>query len=310
MAHKDYYKILGVEKTATPEKIKKAYRKLAQQYHPDKTKGDKSAEEKFKDVNEANAVLSDPEKRKKYDRFGEDFARVEEQQAGGQGGFNWGPSGGANRQSRPMSEEEFSELFGGEGLGDMFESVFGARAGGERSRRRARAEQQGRDFQAEGVLSLQEAYRGAVRLLSIHDQTIKVTLKPGIADGQVLRVPGKGGPGVDGGPNGDLYITVRITRDPVFERKGNDLYCTHSVDLYTAVLGGKSRFTALRGTISLDIQPETQNGKVLRLPGLGMPVYGSKTGFGDLYVTVSVTLPEHLSENERSLFKQLQSLRT
>lgn len=310
MAHKDYYAILGVDKNASADKIKKAYRKLAQQYHPDKTKGDKAAEEKFKEINEANSVLSDPEKRRKYDQFGADFERyAAEAGAGGEaGGFNWGQyAGGGQGQSRPMSEEEFSEIFGGEGLGDVFESMFGARTG-ERSRRRQRSAR-GQDVEAEAVLSLEEAYRGTVRLISIRNQTIKLTIRPGIADGQVLRVPGKGSQGTGGGASGDLLITVRVTPDEKLERKGNDVYRTQPVDLYTAVLGGKVRLKTLKGTINMEIPARTQNGTVLRLQGLGMPVYGSKSGFGDMYVTVSVTLPEQLSEKEVELFRQLQSLR-
>jgi curved DNA-binding protein len=306
MARKDYYKILGVEKTATPEKIKKAYRKLAQQYHPDKTKGDKAAEEKFKEINEAQSVLTDPEKRKQYDRYGEDFSQFERAGAGGRG-FEWEANRQGAGQSRPMSEEEFSEVFGGEGLGDIFESVFGARAG-EQSRRRTRSAK-GEDYQAEAVLTLEEAYRGAVRLLTIHQQTIKLTLKPGIEDGRVLRVPGKGGQGIGGAPSGDVFITIRVPNDPVFDRKGNDLYCVQHVDLYTAVLGGKIRLRSLKGAVNLDIPPETQNGKILRLPGMGMPVYGSANSFGDMYVTIAVQLPEHLREEERTLFQQLQAFR-
>jgi curved DNA-binding protein len=309
MAHKDYYKILGVEKSASPDKIKKAYRKLAQQYHPDKTKGDKAAEEKFKEINEANSVLSDPENRKRYDRYGSDYEHIQDSGPASQG-FHSGPfreSAGAGR-SRPMSEEEFSEIFGGEGLGDVFESIFEGRPG-ERTHRGVRSIK-GQDYQAEAVLSLEEAFHGTVRLLSVHQQTIKLTLKPGIADGQVLRIPGKGGQGIGGAPNGDLYITVRVTADPTFERKGNDLYCTHPVALYTAVLGGKIPIRTFKGMVNMDIPARTQNGKVLRLPGLGMPVYGAKNESGDMYVTISITVPDNLSDAEIALFKQLKELRS
>jgi curved DNA-binding protein len=307
MTYKDYYKILGVGKTATQDEIKKAYRKLANKYHPDKTKGDKAAEEKFKDINEANGILSDPVKRKKYDQFGADWKHYEE--AGQQpGGFDWSKyTGGRGGREHTMSQEEFSAMFGEEGIGNIFESIFGQQSGGKGGRR-SRASK-GEDFEAETTLTLEEAYHGSERLLKIHDQTIKIAMKPGIADGQVLRVAGKGGRGSNGGPNGDLYITIRIAPHAEFQRRGNDLYCDRPVELYTAVLGGKARIKTIKGTVDVDITRETHNGKVLRLLGLGMPVYGTKNEFGNMYVTVVIQLPDHLSEQEIELFKQLSSLR-
>ncbi|MCX6120534.1 MAG: J domain-containing protein [Ignavibacteriales bacterium] len=307
MTYKDYYKILGVGKTATQDEIKKAYRKLANKYHPDKTKGDKAAEEKFKDINEANGILSDPVKRKKYDQFGADWKQYEE--AGQQpGGFDWSKyTGGRGGREHTMSQEEFSAMFGEEGLGNIFESIFGQQSGGKGGRR-SRASK-GEDFEAETTLTLEEAYHGSERLLKIHDQTIKITMKPGIADGQVLRVAGKGGRGSNGGPNGDLYITIRVAPHAEFQRRGNDLYCDRPVELYTAMLGGKARIKTIKGTVDVDITRETHNGKVLRLLGLGMPVYGTKNEFGNMYVTVVIQLPDHLSEREIELFKQLSSLR-
>jgi curved DNA-binding protein len=308
MTYKDYYKILGVGKTATQDEIKKAYRKLANKYHPDKTKGDKAAEEKFKNINEANGILSDPAKRKKYDQFGEDWKHYEE--AGQQpGGFDWSKyTGGRGEQEHTMSQEEFSAMFGEEGLGNIFETIFGQqsrRRGGRKSRA-----SKGEDIEAETTLTLEEAYQGTERLLKIHEQTIKITMKPGIADGQVLRVAGKGGRGSNGGPNGDLYITIRIAPHAEFQRRGNDLYSDRPVDLYTAVLGGKARIKTVKNTVNVDIPKETPNGKVLRLLGLGMPVYGTKNEFGNMYVTVVIQLPDHLSEQEIELFRKLSSLRT
>ena len=307
MTYKDYYKILGVEKTATQDEIKKAYRKLANKYHPDKTKGDKVAEEKFKDINEANGILSDPVKRKKYDQFGVDWKHYEE--AGRQpGGFDWSKyTGGRGGQEHNMSQEEFSAMFGDEGFGNIFETIFSQHSG-ERSGRRSRASK-GEDFEAETTLSLEEAYNGSTRLLKIHEQTIKITMKPGIADGQVLRVAGKGGRGANGGPNGDLYITTRIAPHPEFQRRGNDLYCDRPVELYTAILGGKAQIKTIKNTVNVDIPKETPNGKVLRLLGLGMPVYGTKNEFGNMYVTVMIQLPDHLSEQEIDLFRKLSLLR-
>jgi curved DNA-binding protein len=307
MNYKDYYKILGVGKTATQDEIKKAYRKLANKYHPDKTKGDKAAEEKFKDINEANGILSDPAKRKKYDEFGADWKHYE--QAGAQpGGFDWSKyTGNRGSQQHTMSQEEFSAMFGDEGAGNIFETLFGQQSG-TRSGRRSRASK-GEDYEAETTLSLEEAYHGSTRLLKINDQTIKISMKPGITDGQVLRVEGKGGRGSNGGPNGDLYITIRIAPHSEFQRRGNDLYCDRPVDLYTALLGGKARIQSIKNTVNVDIPKETPNGKVLRLLGLGMPVYGTKSEFGNLYVTVVIQLPDHLSDQEIELFTKLSLLR-
>jgi curved DNA-binding protein len=306
MTYKDYYKVLGVGKTATQDEIKKAYRKLANKFHPDKTKGDKTAEEKFKDVNEANEILSDPVKRNKYDQFGADWKRYEE--SGQQpGGFDWSKyTDSHGGQERTMSQEEFNAMFGGEDAGDIFETIFGQHAGA-RSGRRNRA-RKGEDFEAETTLTLEEAYHGSERLLKIHDQTIKIMMKPGIADGQVLRVAGKGGRGSNGGPNGDLYITIRIAPYAEFQRRGNDLYCDWPVELYTAILGGKARIKTMKNTVNVDIPAETPNGKVLRLLGLGMPLYGTKNEFGNMYVTVVIQLPDQLSEQEIDLFKKLTVL--
>jgi curved DNA-binding protein len=307
MDYKDYYKVLGVAKTATPEEIKKAYRKLALKYHPDRSKGDKAAEEKFKEANEANEVLSDPQKRKKYDQFGEDWERYKE--AGAQPGeFDWSKyardRGGDKRR---MSREEFDEMFAGEGAHDLFEMLFGQRRGGQRREGRS-PKFRGEDLEAETTLSLEEAYHGATRLIKINNQTIKVTIHPGIEDGHILRVPGKGGAGIGGGANGDLYLTVNVGPHLDFQRKGNDLYCDLPVELYAAVLGGKTKIKTLKGVVNVDIPKETPNGKTLRLRGLGMPAYGKKNEFGDLYLNVVIRLPDHLSKEEIELFRKLAAL--
>jgi curved DNA-binding protein len=307
MTYKDYYKILGVGKTAKQDEIKKAYRKLANKYHPDKTKGDKAAEEKFKDINEANAILSDPAKRKKYDQFGADWKHYEK--SGQQpGGFDWSKyTDSRDGQEHTMSQEEFSAMFGEECPGNLFETIFGQQSGAK-SGRRSRV-RKGEDFEAETTLTLDEAYHGSTRLLKINDQTIKITMKPGIADGQVLRVAGKGGRGANGGSNGDLYLTTRIAPHTEFQRRGNDLYCDRTVGLYTAILGGKARIKTINNTVNVDIPKETPNGKVLRLLGLGMPVYGTKNEFGNMYVTIVIQLPDHLNEQEIDLFRKLSMLR-
>jgi curved DNA-binding protein len=303
MTYRDYYKDLGVGKNATPAEIKKAYRALAKKYHPDKTKGEKAAEDRFKEINEANEVLTDPVKRKKYDQFGADWKQYEA--AGAQpGGFDWSKYS----TQAPGAETRGSGTGFGEGdINDLFESLFGHR-GGRQSGGRSVATQ-GRDLDAEVPLSLEEAYQGTMRLIQLDGQTIKVTIKPGVIDEQKLRIAGKGGRGQSGGPNGDIYLTIRIAPHPIFHRTGDDLQCELPVELYTAVLGGKVRITTLKGTVNVTIPPGTQNGKELSLRGLGMPVYGKKNEFGNLLVRVSITLPDHLSEEELHLFKKLDSLR-
>ena len=307
MIYKDYYKDLGVGKTATSAEIKKAYRTLANKYHPDKTKGDKAAEEKFKDINEANEVLSDPVKRKKYDQFGADWKHYEE--AGARpGGFDWSKyaaAGGGQAYRTTMNESD--GMFADEGVNDLFEMLFGQRSGQHRGRRGIAI--RGEDLEREITLSLEEAYQGTMRLIHLHGQTIKVTIKPGVADQQTLRIPGKGGGGLSGGPNGDLYLDVRIAPHPEFLRKGNDLHRDLPVDLYTAVLGGKAQMKTLKGQITVTIPKGTPNGKELRLQGLGMPVYRKKNEFGNLLVKVDILLPEQLGEEEIDLFRKLASLR-
>ncbi|MHB8931514.1 MAG: DnaJ C-terminal domain-containing protein [Melioribacteraceae bacterium] len=307
MNYKDYYKDLGVGKTASPAEIKKAYRKLANKYHPDKTKGDKAAEEKFKEINEANEVLSDPVKRKKYDQFGADWKHYEE--AGAQpGGFDWSKySSSRGGQTNRTDTNESGGMFTDEGVNDLFETLFGQRSGQQRGRRSAL--KKGEDLITETTLSLEEAYHGTTRLIQLNDQTIKVTIKPGVADKQKLRIPGKGGRGLNGGSNGDLFLTVKIAPHSDFLRKENDLYYNLPVQLYIALLGGKVEIKTLKGKVTVDIPKGTPNGKELRLRGLGMPVYGKKNEFGNLLIKINVMLPENLSEEEIDLFKKLAALR-
>ena len=307
MIYKDYYKVLGVEKGATPAEIKKAYRTLAKKYHPDKARGDKAFEEKFKEINEANEVLSDPVKRKKYDQFGADWKRYEE--AGARpGGFDWSKyasdSGGqARRTGAGGHDTAYSDV----DISDFFEMLFGQRRSEGSGRRSVVIK--GEDFQTETTLSLEEAYKGTARLIRLDGQTIKVSIKPGIADQQVLRIASKGGRGMNGGPAGDLFLVVRIEPHPEFMRKGNDLERDLPVDLYTAVIGGTTQMKTLRGNVKVNIPKGTPNGKELRLRGLGMPVYGKKNEFGDLLLKVEIVLPSHLSEQEMELFRKLAALR-
>ncbi len=308
MDYKDYYKTIGVEKNATADEIKKAYRKLAIKYHPDKTKDDKQAEEKFKEVTEAYEVLGDAEKRKKYDSFGENWKHAQansntgNQQPGtGYGGDFSGFDFGSGSAFREYSTEEptFSEFF---------EMLFGRRPGEPKSGGGVR--RKGHDYRADLTITLTEAYQGTERLIDVNNQKLRIKLKPGIENEQVIKLKDKGAAGTNGAANGDLYITIHVAEDAYFDRKGNDLYTDIAVDLYTAVLGGKATVGTLKGNIKVDIPEGTDHGKVLRLKNAGMPVYAQANTFGDLYVRIQVRIPKNLSEQEKSLFRQLASLET
>lgn len=294
MEFKDYYKILGVSKTATAEEIKKAYRKLAVKYHPDKNAGNKAAEEKFKEANEANDVLSDPEKRKKYDELGENWKYYQNAPPPNQG-FNRG----RQQYHYSTSDEDMEDS----GFSDFFESIFGNRFSSKRGPAK------GEDYQTNVTISLEEAYTGTARLLEVNGEKLQMKFKPGTADGQNLRIKGKGGPGGKGGERGDIYVTVHVSAHSYFERKGDDLYCDVSVDLYTAILGGKATVRTLKGTIQVTIPKETENDKVLRLKGMGMPRYGKENDFGDIYAKVKLILPKNLTSEEIALFQQLKNKR-
>ena len=308
MNYKDYYNVLGVAKEATADEIKKAYRKLAMKFHPDKTTGNKAANERFNDINEANQVLGDPEKRKKYDQFGADFKHYEE--AGSQpGGFDWSKYASPDdKRKRGMNADEFESTFAQGEEVDLFELLFGGR--GARRLGRRSAAFKGDDLSAETVISLEEAYNGCARLIQLEGQKIKVTIPRGIADEQVLRTAGIGLEGIQGCPSVDLYLTVKVAAHPEFHRKGNDLHRIFPVELYTAVLGGKTLVKTLKGAVKVDILPETPNNKELRLRGLGMPVFGKKKDYGDMFVTIDVQLPEHLTPREIELFGTLAALRS
>ncbi len=313
MTYKDYYKILGIDKNASTDEVKKAYRKLAIKYHPDKNKGDKSAEDRFKEINEANEVLSDPEKRKKYDTFGEDW-RHYQASGGNESQFDWskyaGQRGGAHagNGNEGFGTFEFRDIFGGQGASDFFEALFGrgpSTAGG----RRSSSPRKGRDAEAELPITLEEAYLGTTKLLDLNGQTIRIRINPGMEDKQVLRLAGKGSSGPRGGQPGDLFLTVRVLPHTEFERKGDDLYRDLPIPLYTAVLGGKVEVNTLKGVVKVDIQPGTQNGQTLRLSGLGMPLYNEQGRFGDLYARTVVQIPTQLSEEEQGMFQKLAELR-
>lgn len=313
MDFKDYYSTLGVSKTASQDEIKKAYRKLALKYHPDRTKGDKTSEQKFKEINEANEVLSDPDKRKKYDQLGANW-RDYQQHGGTRGGFDWSQyanPGGNGGGTYYKFEGDIGDLFGGSGYSDFFDMLFGQSGfGGSRKRSGKRTAQiRGQDYQGELEITLEEAYKGSSRVFDVNGQSIKLKIKPGIPGGHMLKLAGKGSPGMDGGEAGDLLLTIKVLKDSVFERKGDDLYADLNVDLYTAVLGGKTAFKTFKGNVKIDIPKGTPNGKLMRLSKIGMPVYGKENSFGDLYLKVNVKIPEKLTAKETKLFEELRKIR-
>jgi len=306
MEYKDYYKILGVDKRASERDIKGAYRKLARQYHPDVNPGDKQAEEKFKTINEAYEVLSDSEKRQKYDQLGASYFRWQ-QQGGDPRGFDWSqwftqqPGGGRVR----VEYGDLGDLFGG-GFSDFFQSIFGGT--GEQTRSGQRVRQKGRNYEQPVEITLEEAAHGTQRVLVADGERITVKIPPGVRTGSKVRVAGKGGPGMGGGLAGDLYLKVQVAKHPIFERQGNDLHCTVPVDLYTAVLGGEAEVPTLDGKVQLKIPAGTQGGRTFRLKGKGMPHVRNSERRGDLYAKAIITVPRKLSRKERALFKELANL--
>ena len=311
MAYIDYYKILGVDKGASQDDIKKAFRKLARKYHPDLNPNDPSAKEKFQEINEANEVLSDPEKRKKYDEYGEHWKHADEfeaqkraQQAGGFAGFGNGQkfTDGNGTYWYSSDGEGFSGA-SADGFSDFFEQMFGRRrSGGQQAGFR------GQDFHAELHLTLREAAQTHKQVLNVNGKQVRITIPAGVADGQVIKLKGYGAAGVNGGPAGDLYITFVIAEDTTFKRLGDDLYVDAEIDLYSAVLGGEKIIDTLNGKVKLKIKPETQNGTKVRLKGKGFPVYKEDGQFGDLIVTYSVKIPTGLNDRQKELFRQLQSM--
>jgi curved DNA-binding protein len=293
MEYVDYYKILGLDKNASDDDIKKAYRKLARKYHPDLNPDNKEANKKFQQINEANEVLSDREKRQKYDKYGADWKHGEEFEKARQSQGRQQYSGGGSAFTGNMGDDDFS---------DFFASMFGRSEGG---RSRNQAKFRGQDYNAELHLSLNDAYATHKQTLTVNGKNIRITIPAGVEDGQVIKLKGHGGEGINGGPNGDLYITFIIAPDPIFKRLGNDLHTTVDIDLYTAVLGGEVTLDTLSGKLKLKVNAETQNGTKIRLKGKGFPVYKSEGQFGDLYVTYAVKIPTNLTERQKELFREL-----
>ena len=304
MPSKDLYKILGVSRTASDKDIKQTYRKLARQYHPDVNPGDKSAEAKFKEINNAYEVLSDPEKRKKYDQFGDKW-QYADQFAGAQGN----PFGGASSFRNAGGNNSSYQYVDMSDMGDLGELLKGF-TGGFGGRGRTSRPRQGRDIDTSTEISLEEAYSGTMRLIQdTSGHRIEVKIPAGVKNGQRIKVSGKGEPGMAGGPGGDLYLVVSILEHPVFHLNGNDIHVDVLVPLIDAILGGEASVPTPKGkNLALKIPAETQNGKVFRLAGQGMPEVGKDTR-GDLFAKVKVILPENLSEHEKELFNQLKESR-
>ena len=293
MAFIDYYKILGISKDATQEDIKKAYRKLARKYHPDLNKNNPNAQEKFQEINEANEVLSNPEKRKRYDEYGENWKYAEElekqkkrqtkKQSGTREGTFW------------YSDDNTS------GFSDFFEELFGNRY---RNYNRA---MRGKDYESELHLTLRQAAEEQKQILNLNGKNIRITIPEGVADGQVIKLRGYGEPGKGDAPDGDLYITFRIKEDPTFKRIGNDLYTTTTIDLYTAVLGGEIILDTLNGKVKVKIKAGTQNNSKIRLKEKGFPIYKQSGKYGDLILSIQISIPTLLTERQKELFKQIKN---
>ena len=292
MEYKDYYKVLGVDKKASPADIKKAYRTLAVKHHPDKNQGNKAAEEKFKLANEANEVLSNPEKRKKYDELGDNWQQYEQGHNQAKGNpFN--RAGGYDGGEPFGSQSDFS---------DFFEQFFGGRSNSAKPQNR-----KGHDYETEMEISLEEAFHGTHRIIQLENEKLRITTKPGAYTDQLLRIKGKGALGSNEQHRGDLFVRIKVKQHPQFIRKGDDLYNTFNIDLYSSVLGGEIIVNTLSGQVKVKIESGTQNGKTVRLKGKGMPRHENPTTYGDLYIQLQVQIPDKLTDKQRELFKQLKS---
>ena len=298
MEYKDYYKILNVSKGASQDEVKKAFRKLAIKHHPDKNPGDKKAEEKFKEINEANEVLGDAEKRKKYDELGNNWKYYEQQQ---------GDQFKRQRQQTGRQQHDFGQGFGGE-FSDFFESFFGGSFSGFNEGRPQTRTRQGANLNAEMELTLHDVFYGTTKQVLIDGNKVNLKVKPGIRDGQILRMKGKGSPGSGGGENGDLLITVRLAKDPLFERKSEDLYFEQTLDVITAIIGGKISIKGFDKTVSMNIPEGTDGNKVFRLKGMGMPVFENPTVRGDAYVKIILQVPKNLNAEEKKLLKEFAAI--
>lgn len=292
----DYYKILELDRNASEADIKKAYRKLARKFHPDLNPNDAHAKKKFQQINEANEVLSDPEKKKKYDQYGKDWEHAEQFERARQQAGSSGEQAGNYR----------GQAFGGEDFSDFFSSMFGQETGRSRG---GQVKFRGQDYALTLELDLPDVYRAHTQTLQLNGKKIRLTIPAGVENGQTIKIAGHGGEGMNGGPNGDLYLTFSLRNPTKFRREGNDLHAVAELDLYTALLGGEVLVDTFDGKVKLTVKPETANGSKVKLKGKGFPVYKKENEKGDLYLTFQVKLPTRLSEQERDLVKQLAKLR-
>lgn len=292
MAFVDYYQILGISKNATEKEIKNAYRKQARKFHPDVNPNDQNAQKKFQEVNEANEVLSDPIKRKKYDQFGKDWKQAGQYESSGPRNSGSGRTSGR--------QQGYSGDFGESDFSDFFSSMFGGSA--------RQTNLKGQDFNAELRLNLRDVYTSQQRTITVNGKNIRLTIPAGVENGQIIKIKGHGAAGRNGGPNGDLFLTFLINEDPEFTRKGNDLYKNSEIDLYTAILGDEIQIDTLSGKVKLKVKPGTQNGTKVKLKGKGFPVYKNESMFGDLYISYSVKIPSDLTDKEKELFNELRNL--
>jgi len=303
MDYIDYYKTLEVSKTATEAEIKKAYRKLARKYHPDLNPNDKEAEKKFKEINEANEVLGNAENRKKYDKYGKDWQHADEFE---KAGYNPNQQRTRQQSSADFSGADFSG-FGGDFSGSDFSDFFNSMYGSARSGR-TQSKYRGQDFNAELQLDLASAYTTHKQNLTVNGKNIRITIPAGVENGQIIKIAGHGGPGANGGPNGDLYITFSIENNSDFKREGNNLYADVDLDLYTAILGGEILVNTFDGKVKIKVPEETQPGTKVKLKGKGFPVYKKENQFGDLYITYKLKVPTKLSKKEKELFEELSKM--
>lgn len=297
MAFIDYYKILGLKKNATENEIKKAYRKLARKYHPDLNPNNKEAEKKFKAVNEANEVLSHKENRKKYDKYGKDWEHAE----------HFEKAQKQQQQYQRSSQQKAYSDFSGSDYSDFFESMFG---GGSSRRSSGSVKFRGQDYNAELQLDLRDVYKTHKRTLTVNGKNIRLTIPAGVKNGQIIKIKGHGGEGINGGPRGDLHIKFVIKNNTKFKLDNHNLHLTVDLDLYKAVLGGEVTVDTFDGKVKLKIKPETQNGTKVKLKGKGFPIYKKEGSFGDLYITYQIKIPTNLTKREKELFTELSKLRT
>jgi curved DNA-binding protein len=312
MEYLDYYKILGVDRNASEKDIRKAYRKLARKYHPDVNPGDSQAEEKFKEINEAYEVLSDADKRSKYDQLGSSYQQW--QRMGGQpGGFDWSNWANSGQPGGFRVEYMDSDMGGGDLFSDFFRSIFGSMGGQPRTERRARSSSRqpirGQDHEVRADITLEDAYHGTTRTVQVGSRTLSIKIPAGAREGTRVRLREQGARGYAGGLAGDLYVVVHVLDHPLFQRESDDLHIDLRIPLYTAVLGGTVQVPTLAGDVSLRIQPGTQSGKIIRLRGKGMPVLRRSDSYGDLFAHILVQVPSDLSKEEKKLFEKLRDLR-